>query len=98
MVQVTPLLLESFATVAVKATVCPWSIDVWVEGDMETAMAGAVGVWLVEPPQPNKNNMPDNIKPNLLITRLPPGVSKGRFLSAISLRQREAEEKCLSSF
>ena len=44
MVQVTPLLLESFATVALKATVWPWSIDVWVEGDMETEMEGAVGV------------------------------------------------------
>ena len=44
MLQVTPLLLESFATVAVKATVCPWSMDIWAEGERETEIDGVMGV------------------------------------------------------
>jgi len=35
-VQLTPLSLESLDTVAVKASVCPWSSEVWAEGESAT--------------------------------------------------------------
>lgn len=73
MLQVTPLLLESFATVAVNARVCPWSMDVWAEGDRVTEIDGVLGPLLLLPPQPHKNNNPDKIKTTLFIVKLPPG-------------------------
>lgn len=100
MLQVTPWLLESFATVAEKATVCPWSIDIEAEGVRETEIAGGVDVLLpLElPPQPYKSNIPNKIKPNLFMTVLPPGISKVWVLITISLRQRKARGKCFRMF
>ena len=40
MLQLTPLLLESLLTVAVKFRVCPASMVVWADGERETEITG----------------------------------------------------------
>jgi hypothetical protein len=60
--QVTPLLLESLLTVAVYATVCPWSRVVWVEGERETEIGCELGGLLPPPPHPYRSNDADKTK------------------------------------
>jgi hypothetical protein len=50
--QVTPLLLESFVTVAVKFTLCPWSMVVVPAGARETEIAGGGAAPPPPPPPP----------------------------------------------
>jgi hypothetical protein len=70
-VQVTPLLLESLLTVAVKLRVCPWSMFVCAAGVTETEMAGGAE----PPPQAFKSKNPDKmdaIKMDRFITSISP--------------------------
>jgi hypothetical protein len=73
--QVTPLLAESLDNVAVYATVCPWSIEVWEEGERETAIWGLPVVLVPPPPQPDKSNNAGRSISKRLISNLPPGPS-----------------------
>jgi hypothetical protein len=70
MLQLTPSPLESFATLAVKFKVCPWSMDVCVEGVRETDIRIAAGF---SPPQPHKKDKVERIRINLFMMTLPPG-------------------------
>ena len=65
MLHVTPLLLLSLVTVAVRFTVCPESMVVWAEGERETEIAGGGTDWF--PPQLQIRNMADSIKASFLI-------------------------------
>ena len=68
MLQVTPLLLESLVTVAVRVKVCPSSMAVWADGERETEIAGFV--WF-PPPQLQIRIMADNIKTSFLMIESP---------------------------
>jgi hypothetical protein len=90
MLQETPALLESFDTLAVKASVCPSSIAVWEEGVSVTEIEGLIGVLL--PPQPNKKRKPDKTKRNFFMTRVPPR-TLGIGISAFCSRRRNLARK-----
>ena len=66
-VQLTPWLLESLATVAVKFAVCPPSIVCWELGERVTETDGLAGLTVageVDPPrQPAKRNTPETTIP-----------------------------------
>jgi hypothetical protein len=74
--QVTPLPLESFATVAVKFTVCVISMLVWLAGASKTEIAGGVEVFSPSPPQLHKRNKADKIKTSLFMMTFPPEESQ----------------------
>jgi len=68
---VTPLLLESLVTVAVKLRVCPWSMFVCADGVTETEIAGGAE----PPPHAFKSSNPDKmdaIKIDRFITSISP--------------------------
>jgi hypothetical protein len=67
--QVTPLLLESLLTVAVKLTVCPTSMLAGPAGARETEIAGGVDD---PPPQPHIRPRTEKMRMSFFIVRLPP--------------------------
>ena len=71
-VHVTPLLAESFETVAVKATVCPSSREVWADGERATLIAGVLLLPLLPPPQAAKSDVAAKITRKRFISRWPP--------------------------
>jgi hypothetical protein len=87
-VQVTPLLLESLLTVAVKVRVWPSSMLLWVEGVTETETTGAILLEL--PPQAQKNNNPDRNNADALM--IPPSSAqvRVRWTGNVSKWDREA--------
>jgi hypothetical protein len=67
------LLLESFATLAVKFIVCPWSIVVEPAGERETEITGGGGFPPPPPPpQPHVNPIIESKSASFFTFRLPP--------------------------
>jgi hypothetical protein len=71
--QVTPLPLESFATVAVKFRVWAISMLVGPAGASETEMAGGGGAFVGPPPQPHNNAKTKERGASFFIFGLPHG-------------------------
>jgi hypothetical protein len=68
--QVTPWFWLSLDTVAVKASVCPWSSAGWAEEERETATGGVLLLlWLPPPPPPPPQAHQNNETDKTNITR-----------------------------
>src|SRR5580698_8884143 len=69
MLQITPLPLESFSTVALNLMLCPWSTSVWAEGEIETESTGVGGEVLATVPPPPLPPPQPHIRSRLQIAR-----------------------------